>query len=136
MNLDDQQFEQMPEATPAQYIMGLLQIRDQAHIIHWQTKLEAEHRNFGMFYEDFLELVDAIVESILGKYGTEVLAFDEAALGLVSYDGNYEGFLKMIDASCEMFYAVFDEREDSELYNELDNIKTLKNKLTYLLKQQ
>lgn len=136
MNLDDQQFEQMPEATPAQYIMGLLQIRDQAHIIHWQTKLEAEHRNFGMFYEEFLVLVDAIVESILGKYGTEVLAFDEAALGLVSYDGNYESFLKMLDDSCELFCAVFDEREDSELYNELDNIKTLKNKLTYLLSQK
>lgn len=136
MNLDNQQFEQMPEATPAQYIMGLLQIRDQAHIIHWQTKLEAEHRNFGMFYEEFLVLVDAIVESILGKYGTEVLAFDEAALGLVSYDGNYESFLKMLEDSCELFCAVFDEREDSELYNELDNIKTLKNKLTYLLSQK
>jgi hypothetical protein len=136
MNLEELEMDQTPNATPAQFILSLLQIRDQAHIIHWQTKLEVEHRNFGMFYEDFLEIVDTIVESILGKYGSEALAFEEAALGLVAYDGNYEGFMEMIDESCQIFYAVFDQQEDSELYNELDNIKVLRNKLKYLLAQE
>lgn len=136
MNIEDFEMEQATDATPAQFILSLLQIRDQAHIIHWQTKLEAEHRNFGMFYDEFLVLVDALVESILGKYGNDALSFEEAALGLVAYNGNYESFMEMIDESIQIFYAVFDQTEDSELYNELDNIKTLKNKLKYLLAQE
>jgi hypothetical protein len=136
MNLENIEMEQAPTATPAQFILSLLQIRDQAHVIHWQTKLEAEHRNFGMFYEDFLGLVDALVESILGKYGQEALSFEEAAIGLVAYDGNYDPFLEMVDESIEIFYSVFDPQQDSELYNDLDNIKTLKNKLKYLLSQE
>ncbi len=136
MNLEELEMDQTPDATPAQFILSLLQIRDQAHIIHWQTKLEAEHRNFGMFYEEFLVLVDALVESILGKYGSDALAFEEAALGLVAYTGNYDSFMEMLDESCQIFYAVFDPQEDSELYNELDNIKVLRNKLKYLLSQE
>ena len=137
MNLGDQlQLDQSPEATPAQFILSLLQIRDQAHINHWQTKLEAEHRNFGMFYEDFLGLVDGIVEGILGKYGTEALSFDEAMIGLVSYTGDHSKFIEMVDASIALFCEVFDQDQDSELYNELDNIKMLRNKLNYLLSQK
>jgi hypothetical protein len=137
MNFADQlQLDQAPEATPAQFILSLLQVRDQAQINHWQTTLEAEHRNFGMFYEDFLELIDTMVESILGKYGTEVLAFDEAMIGLVSYNGDHSKFIAMIDDSINLFCLVFDKDQDSELYNELDNIKMLRNKLNYLLSQK
>jgi hypothetical protein len=136
MNLENIEMEQAPDTTPAQFILSLLQIRDQAHVIHWQTSLEAEHRNFGMFYDEFLVLVDALVESILGKYGKDALSFEEAAIGIVSYDGNYESFMEMIDESFTIFYSVFDPQQDSELYNDLDNIKTLKNKLNYLLSQE
>jgi len=137
MNLANHiQLETSVEATPAQFILSLLQIRDQAHINHWQTKLEAEHRNFGMFYEDFLGLVDVIVEGILGKYGTNVLSFDEAMLGIVSYYGDHSKFIDQVDSAIALFCEVFDPTEDSELYNELDNIKMLRNKLNYLLSQK
>lgn len=124
------------EYTPAHFILSLLQVRDQAHINHWQTKMEAEHVQFGMFYDTFLPLADALVEGILGKYGVECFQFGEAQLGLVDYTGNHMDFCEMVDECCSIFCQVFDKENDSELYNEMDNIKMLRNKLTYLLNQR
>lgn len=136
MNLDQFETGESEELTPTHFILSLLQIRDQAHVNHWQTKLEAEHRNFGTFYTDFLGLVDGMVESILGKYGTDVFNFGEASIGLSQYNGNFMELFEMVDASCEIFCQVFDRDKDSELYNEMDNIKTLRNTITYLMNQQ
>lgn len=136
MNLDNIEMAQAVDATPAQFILSLLQIRDQAHIMHWQTQKEREHRVFGEFYEEYLGLVDVLVEGILGKYGTQVLSFEEAALGLTSYSQDYRALIGMLDSSFELFTLVFDAEEDSELYNELDNMRMLRNKINYLLSQE
>jgi hypothetical protein len=137
MNLENFEIgsqENQYEAT--HFILALLQVRDQAHINHWQTKMEAEHVHFGMFYDAFLPLVDAIVEGILGKYGVECFQFGEAQIGLTDYSGNHMDFCEMVDECYSIFCQVFDKEEDSELFNEMDNIKMLRNKLTYLLNQR
>jgi DNA-binding ferritin-like protein len=54
------------------YFIRLLAARDQAHVFHWQTQSFAQHEAFGEFYEEFLESVDDLVESIMGLKGRPV----------------------------------------------------------------
>jgi len=138
MEIDNFEFE--PQATTEytvnHFILALLQVSAQARINHWQTGLEAEHRNFGMFYEEFSDLIDVMAESILGKYGKGEFKFTEAAIGVCDYSGNFEDFVGMARELCAIFCEVFDRDEDSELYNEMDNIKSLINKFNYLMNQK
>lgn len=53
----------------SQFILGLLAIRDQAHIFHWQTKLYSHHKNLDNFYDEYLKNIDHLVEMIMGIYG-------------------------------------------------------------------
>lgn len=124
------------EENVSKFILALLQVRDQAHVNHWQTGLEAEHRNFGMFYEGFLDLVDTLVESILGKFGKKIFKFGEAQLWVCDYSGDFTDFVEMANELYVVFDATFDRDEDSELYNEMDNIKNLINKFNYLMNQK
>lgn len=138
MEIETFEFEPQtnPEMTINHFVLALLQVSAQARINHWQTKIEPEHRNFGMFYEDFSDLADTIVESILGKYGTDEFKFGEAQLGVCDYSTNFMDFVEMAKELHMIFCEVFDRDEDSELYNEMDNIKSLTNKFTYLMNQK
>lgn len=128
--------QESTEYTLNHFVLALLQVSAQVRINHWQTKIEPEHRNFGMFYEEFSDLTDTIVESILGKYGTEAFQFGEATLGVCDYSTNFKDFVEMAVELNSIFCEVFDRDEDSELYNEMDNIKNLINKFNYLMNQR
>lgn len=47
----------------------MLQIRDFAHLCHWETTSFAEHEAMGKFYDAWLDLTDSFIESFMGKYG-------------------------------------------------------------------
>ena len=46
-----------------QFISTLLAARQQAHIFHWQTSSYATHKALNEFYDEFLELIDSLVET-------------------------------------------------------------------------
>jgi len=51
------------------FAMKCLSLRDQVHVWHWQTEIEAKHEALGEFYDELLEMTDDIVEMMMGKYG-------------------------------------------------------------------
>lgn len=55
--------------TPLKAIQTLLEIRDQMHLIHWNTTSYAEHKALNDFYDKILDLTDSFVETYQGKYG-------------------------------------------------------------------
>ena len=129
--------EMQDKATISYFMLSLMQIADQAKIIHWQTGLDAEHRHFGMFYEGFIDHMDTLVEAIAGKYGSQNLKFGEAAVMIYDYEMAMPVFFELVnDALRGTFRDLFDRDEDSELYNLADEILDLTNKTQYLLQQK
>jgi len=129
--------EMQDKATIGYFMLSLMQIADQAKIIHWQTGLDTEHRHFGMFYEEFIGQMDTIVEAIAGKYGSQNLKFGEAAVMIYDYEMALPVFFELVnDALRGTFKNLFDREEDSELYNLADEILDLSNKTQYLLQQK
>lgn len=127
--LDEPQTEGMDVST---FMLSLLQIRDQAHILHWQTTNEAQHNAFGIFYGDFLALVDEIAEQVIGKYGR--FKVGGSAILLMDYEMAMPIFIQNIEkVFCEDFCEIFEQDTNTELYNLRDEFLSLKNKLAYRL---
>lgn len=60
------------------FISKLFQSRDIAHIIHLQTKSYAQHKALNSYYDDILDMVDGLHESLQGKYGIIKLSIDKS----------------------------------------------------------
>jgi hypothetical protein len=128
---EPQHGEQM---TVSYFMLSLMQVADQAKILHWQTDLDTEHRHFGMFYEEFIGQMDTLIESIAGKYGKEHLKFGQAAIQVCDYSMAREMFFELVDeVLVDNFCQLFDREKDSELFNLADGVLDLKNKVQYLL---
>jgi len=56
-------------------IKRAFEIRNATHIEHWKTKSYAQHKALGHFYEDFLDLIDELVETYQGQYDLVKLDF-------------------------------------------------------------
>jgi hypothetical protein len=118
----------------AYFMLSLMQIADQAKIIHWQTRYDREHRHYGEFYEGFIDQMDTIVEAIAGKYGKDELKFGEAAIEVCDYEMAVNEFFGMVETALRgTFCELFDRDKDSELYNLTDEILDSVNKTKYLL---
>jgi hypothetical protein len=126
----DQPASETPEIST--FILSLLQVRDQAHILHWQTTSVAQHQALGDFYGNFLDLVDTLAEEIMGKYGR--FKVGGSAIVLMDYDQALPIFIANIEKIfCQDFECLFDKEDDTELYNIREEFLSLKNKLSYLL---
>jgi len=61
-----------PTQVMASFISTLLSSRTQAHIFHWRCKGVGAgwmHTALGAYYDGIIPLVDALVESVQGRYG-------------------------------------------------------------------
>lgn len=118
-------------------MLSLLQISDQAKILHLQTEFDAEHRHFGLFYDTFIGLADTLIEAIAGKYGKDKLKFTQASIVLYDYELAKLTFFETVDELLRIkFVMLFDREKDSDLYNIADEILNLKNKVQYLLQMK
>ena len=50
-------------------IINLIELRDKAHVLHWETTIYSQHKALGKFYEGLTDLLDTFVETYMGKYG-------------------------------------------------------------------
>ena len=48
---------------------------EQIHVIHWNTKIFAEHKATGSFYEYLQDFKDDVVEKLMGYTGKRVKSF-------------------------------------------------------------
>lgn len=107
----------------------LLQIRDQLHVIHWQTRSYAQHKALDETYTKLLDLADEFVEDMTGRYGDfkiekpiEVKNINEVKLQ--TYVVEVIGFLKGVDSVIK----------DTDLLNIRDEMLGVFHKLKYLLR--
>ena len=50
-------------------LINLIELRDKAHLFHWNTTSYSKHKATGKFYDGLTDLIDTFVETYQGKYG-------------------------------------------------------------------
>ena len=59
----------MENAIIGQFISTLFASRTQAHVFHLQTPSFAAHKALNEYYDEIVEKIDGLVESVSGIYG-------------------------------------------------------------------
>ena len=115
-------------------MLDLLYVRDQAHIFHWQTESYARHQALGRFYDDYIELVDDVAEQIFGKMGRFYLQ-DRGVITFIDY--SEQNLMDYLDHTEAIFRSeiklVVPEEGNGEIYNKIEEVLSLIDKLRYLL---
>ena len=96
--------------------------------MHLQTKSYAAHMALGSYYDEIIDLVDGLAESIQGKYGIITgygPAFAVPSVEPLSY---LESLMEYVDDKRE------DMPADTEIQNDIDSIMTLINSTVYKLR--
>jgi hypothetical protein len=137
IDLEQTEPEPTQNIDAAVLMLSLFQIADQVKILHLQTAFKAEHLAFGLFYDTFTELMDTLIEAIAGKYGTDKLKFNEASIIVYDYSAAKPVFFDLVDEILRVkFSSIFNRDKDSELFNIIDEMLDLKNKVQYLLQMK
>ena len=113
-------------------ISPFIRIQQQLRIFHWQTESYPQHKAFGKAYEALDGLIDAFVETYIGKYGkvkaklTYSIELDNLSDNYMTYINDYIAYLLSLDNE-------LDATKDSDLLNIRDEMLTVLNRLKYLL---
>ena len=110
----------------------IIQFEQQLRIFHWQTKSYARHVAYGATYDALGDLIDAFVESYMGKYG-RISTENIQLTNMVSEEDieqHLNAFIKVMDA-CQTLC-----KNDPDLLNIRDEMLANANKLKYLLTLQ
>ncbi|CAB4126208.1 hypothetical protein UFOVP153_40 [uncultured Caudovirales phage] len=110
-----------------QDIITLIELRDKAHICHWEITSYAKHKALGSFYESLTDLLDTFVETYMGKYGRMNLA-GLAELSIL----NPEQIVSETYSVLEQIEPQIDTK-CTDLLNILADMKGLCNHTKYLL---
>ena len=111
--------------SPSEFIGKLFACRDIAHLAHLKTQSYAQHVALGSYYDDLLDLIDTLTESIQGLRGIiNITIPTTTAEEPISYlDKTY----KYIDQNRDIF-------KESFLQNIIDEIQHLNAQTLYKLK--
>ena len=107
----------------------LLEIQNQAQVLHWQTTSYAKHQALGGFYDGFGDLVDGFLEVYMGNVGRPTVS-GGTMLKNISEMSPEMFILEVID-----FLKLQKEEVPSDftdLQNILDEMIALANKTKYL----
>ena len=115
-----------------QFISTLLASRNQAHIFHWQVEGPGSfsaHKALNEYYDEILDLVDGLVESMQGRYGiqrgyTSPATFKE--------DGQFINYFEALSKYVETVRTKIPQ--DSYIQNEVDTVVKLIETTKYKLK--
>lgn len=103
----------------------------QVHVFHLQTKSFAEHMALGTFYDEIVDLSDALIEDFQGQYG--VLQKYESFIIKSYVDKNTTlAYFDNLKSNVQKLRTTVSE--DSNLQNQIDNIITLINSTVYKIK--
>jgi len=123
----------------SQVASRVLQNMAQAKLLHWQTNSYAEHKALDNFFNEFIEISDTLIESIMGKYGRPEFSDEERTLKLDNYESpeSPDGLPRFI-AHLDVCYreeciSAFSEEKDPEIFNIIQEILGLIDQTKYLL---
>lgn len=113
-------------------IIDLFYIRDQSHLFHWQTTSHSLHVALGEFYENYIDLLDDLIEMTLGAFNNRPSISQSKSIELLNYS-EYELQL-FIQNSLDIMTIKAKDLIDptyTEIYNKIDEIVEQINILSY-----
>lgn len=113
-----------------EFISRLHDSKQQTIVWHHQTTSYAEHKALNKYYDEIVDLIDELVESVSGVYGRPQ-GYSVATLQ------NYTGHEQLVKYYKGLYEFVQKERktiyQDSWIQNQIDEICTLIAQTSYLL---
>ena len=110
-------------------ILSLFHARTAAHVLHLQTRSYAAHKALNEFYDEIVDLTDAVAEAYQGEYGLitfENVPYVPAKDALAMLDDLREC---LDECAKEAFHP-----EDTHLRNLADEVRTLIASTSYKLR--
>ena len=124
---------QTPSSKTSQVASRVLQNMTQAKLLHWQTNSYSEHKALDNFFEEFIEISDTLIESIMGKYGRPEFDPEFALMFQDIKSLSIQNFMDGITEFLVSFSDQLDSRYDTDLLNIRDEMLGLINKSKFLL---
>ena len=122
-----------PTAIMANFVSTLFESRDQAHVFHLQSTSLSQHKALNEYYDEIVELIDGLVESVSGIYGNPKGYDVEDLEDFVSKE-------QVLAYFTDLYKYVQSEREglykESWIQNQIDEVVELIAHTIYLLKLQ
>lgn len=113
-----------------EFISQLHDSKQQTIVWHHQTTSYAEHKALNKYYEQIVDLIDELVESVSGVYGRPV-GYSVETLQ------NYSGHQQLVKYYKDLYDFVQKERktiyQDTWIQNQIDEIAQLIAQTRYLL---
>lgn len=117
-------------ATFVEFISALHSAKQQSIVWHHQTMVYSEHKALNNFYDEILERIDGLVESVSGIYGrpqgydVHDLADWTSTADTIKY---FQALYKYVETERHNIY------QESWIQNQIDNISELISETLYLL---
>lgn len=119
----------MEKSAVGEFIGTLLHSATITHFMHLKSKSYAEHKALGAYYDEVIDLVDTVAESIQGCYQELIedypTVFANPAVEPLAYILSLKDFVAKTRDKLP---------QDSNIQNEVDNIVTLIDSTAYKLK--
>lgn len=115
----------------AEFIATLRNSATVTHLMHLQVEGEgsfAKHDALGAYYDEIVDLVDSLAESIQGAFDVIIKPYPPA---FGNYDGEPLDYVRTLRDYVRS--ARGEMPQDSEIQNEIDSIATLLNHTCYKL---
>ena len=115
----------------AEFIATLRNSATVTHLMHLQVEGEgsfAKHDALGAYYDEIVDLVDSLAESIQGAFDVIIKPYPPA---FGNYDGEPLDYVRTLRDYVRS--ARVEMPQDSEIQNEIDSIATLLNHTCYKL---
>ena len=98
-------------------LKNLLELQNQMKLYHWQTRSYGRHKASDLFVTKSIEIIDRIIESYQGTYGTIKLKESDSKLVLKNLgDKEIVGFLKKMKQFIQIdFTQMLNSNEDFDL---------------------
>jgi len=114
----------------AKLVSFLMHSRTQAHVFHLQPTSFAEHKALNDYYDGIVDLVDGLVESYQGKYGT---LRGYSSYPLMEYTDKNQ-VVTYFEALYKTVETLRQGNPDSYIQNQIDTVNELIQSTLYKLK--
>lgn len=120
---------EMENSKAGEFIGTLLHSATITHFMHLQTTSYAAHVALGTYYDEIVDLVDAVAESIQGCYGEIIRDYPNMFANVTNEPLEYLTMLKDYVSQNRQNLP-----QESNIQNEIDNIATLIDSTLYKLR--